>query len=147
MNSTAFKSETEPDRWVLSQPVRWTSIAVLAGIFGYLLIFHYLHESKEDEKHLGDFPTFYQAAQFAREHRDIYTAGRPPKQMYVYPPLIAFLYTPFTHLPRLRAAHLSLILNTLMLAGSLVLRAKAVAERMGVRGRDSPGHFPGEHSQ
>jgi hypothetical protein len=138
MDSSSFKpqpSRAEPQPWVSSPTPQWISLAVLLGIFGYLLVFHYHHESTDGgDKHLGDFPTFYQAAQFAREHRDIYTAGRPPKQMYVYPPLIAFLYTPLTCLPRLQAAHLAMILTTLMILASLALAAKNIAGRMGLSG-------------
>ena len=116
-------------RWEFCIP-----LAILIAIFSYLVIFHYHHERKDNGTHLGDFPTFYQAAQFAKQHRDIYTAGRPPKQMYVYPPLIAFLYTPLTALPIVQAAHVSLLLNTLMLIGALFLAAKAIAQRLDPQG-------------
>jgi hypothetical protein len=114
-------------RWLM-----WVSIAGIAAIFGYLLVYHYHHESRDDG-HLGDFKTFYQAAELARNHGDIYTAG-PPRQKYVYPPLIAFLYTPLTALPRLQAARVMLFLTAAMMLGSFLLAARAVGVRLGVGG-------------
>ena len=101
----------------------------LSAVFGYLLIYH-LHHERRDVGHLGDFPTFYQAAQFAREHKDIYLAGKNEKQMYVYPPLIAFLYTPLTHFSELQAAQIMLVLTAAMLFGSLLLAARSMLERL-----------------
>jgi hypothetical protein len=113
------------------------SIAGLVGIFGYLLIYHFHHEQVDHGRHLGDFPTFYEAAQLARDHHDIYTAG-PPKQKYVYPPLIAFLYVPLTSLPRVTAAHVSLFVNSAVLLASLLLIADTMVRRMNVRGSVLP---------
>ena len=104
-------------------------MAGLAAIFGYLLIFHYHHESKDNGGHLGDFRTFYQAAQFALEHRDIYTAGHNSSQMYIYPPLLAFLFTPLTCLSELAAAHVYLVLSVIILLVSLLRGARAMLER------------------
>jgi len=99
-------------------------------VFGYLLIYH-IHHERRDVGHRGDFPTFYQAAQFAREHRDIYTAGhRESDQMYVYPPLIAFLYIPFTSLSLPNAAMVMLFLTALILLGSVFLGARTMLERL-----------------
>jgi hypothetical protein len=82
---------------------------------------------------MGDFATFYEAAQFALEGRDIYTAGKTD-QKYVYPPLVAFLYTPLASLSRLHGAEVALFLGAAILAGSLLLTAKAVTQRLGAGG-------------
>ena len=113
------------------------SIAGLVGIFAYLLIYHFHHERQDNEKHLGDFPTFYQAAEFARDHKDIYAAGKP-KQKYVYPPLTAFLYVPLTYLPRLTAAHVSLVINAGIILLALYLAADTFVRRMDGRGKVLP---------
>ena len=58
------------------RPVFWLSILGIAAIFGYLLVYHYHHESRDAGKHLGDFPTFYQAAYSSPWNiATIYTAG------------------------------------------------------------------------
>ena len=106
------------------------SLTGIAAVFIYLLVYHAHHE-RRDAGHLGDFPTFYQAAQFAREHRDIYTAGhRETDQMYVYPPLIAFLYIPFTFLSLPNAAMIMLFLTALILLGSVFLSARTMLDRL-----------------
>ncbi len=122
----AERAESPSPVWVV-----WASRIGLVLLFAYLLIYHLHHESKDNGGHLGDFRTFYQAAQYAREHRDIYTAGPNSSQMYVYPPLIAFFYTPLTFLPVLQAAHVSLFLNAMMLLASLLLGARVMVQRLG----------------
>jgi hypothetical protein len=107
----------------------WIPLAGLVAIFGYLLIYHYHHERQDNAAHMGDFGTFYQAAQFAMEGRDIYTAGKPA-QKYVYPPLVAFLYTPLTRLSMLHAAEVALLINALVLIGSVLLAARAMGQRL-----------------
>jgi hypothetical protein len=106
------------------------SLAIIAIVFGYLLIYHF-HHQRQGKGHLGDFPTFYEAAQFAREHRDIYKAGNAATdQTYVYPPLIAFAYYPLTYLSMQSAARLMLFVTAGMLLGSLFLGGGAVLERL-----------------
>lgn len=106
-------------------------VAAIAALFTYYVVFHYHHEAKDHGGHLGDFRTFYQAAQYARWHRDIYAAGPNSSQMYVYPPLIAFLYTPLTFLPVLPAAHVALVINVLVLLTCVVLATRSMRERIG----------------
>ena len=106
------------------------SVVGLILLFGYLLAYHSHHYRRGDGWNLGDFPTFYQAAEFARQHRDIYAAGQNAGVMYVYPPLIAFLYTPFTLLPIRQAAQVSLVINTAMLLTSLFLGARVMLRRL-----------------
>jgi Glycosyltransferase family 87 len=126
--SLASESRSAPPaRWV----VALSSIGLIA-IFGYLLIYHLRHERFHDNAvHLGDFPTFYQAAQFARAHGDIFLASAGPGQPYVYPPLVAFAYVPLTFLTKPHAAALMLLATAAMLAGSLLLGAKAMLSRLG----------------
>jgi hypothetical protein len=108
------------------------SVAVvgLIAIFGYLFIYHYHHEQSNGGIHLGDFRTFYQAGQFVRAHRDIYTAGYNDAQKYVYPPLIAVACVPLTYLPEVTAAHVALALDWLTLLASLLLAARIMTDRL-----------------
>ena len=110
--------------------LKYLSIAVLAGIFGYLLVYLWHHESADRGKHLGDFITFYQAGQCVRQGRDIYTAGGSPEQLYVYPPMIAVLSTPFTYLRPIAAAHAALLLNMAVLLASIFIGAEAMRRRL-----------------
>src|SRR4051812_41475298 len=57
-------------------------LAAVVLIFAWLLVYHYHHQTRGGGGHLGDFPTFYLAAEHAREHRDLYTAGTSPAMMY-----------------------------------------------------------------
>ena len=128
MPSPLLDYSQPPDRR-FARALRATCIAIVAGIFAYLLIYH-VHHERRDNGHLGDFPTFYQAAQFAREHRDIYTAGHADSdQMYVYPPLIAFAYMPLTHLSLPDAALVTLFLTAFAMLGSILLASRAVLVR------------------
>jgi hypothetical protein len=108
------------------------SIAAIAIVFGYLIVYHF-HHQREGKHHFGDFPTFYVAAEYARDHKDIYTAGSSPDQMYVYPPLIAVLYIPLTALSLADAARFMLFPTAAMLLGSLILGAGEILSRFGNR--------------
>lgn len=111
--------------------VKHISLAVIVCVFGYLLIYH-LHHERQGKGHFGDFPTFYEAAQFARQHRDIYKAGNAATdQTYVYPPLIAFAYWPLTHLSLPNAAAVMLFVTAAELLGGLFLAGKAIIDRLG----------------
>lgn len=104
------------------------SLTVISVVFGYLIVYH-LHHEREGRGHLGDFPTFYVAAEYARDHRDIYTAGSSADQMYVYPPLIAFLYMPLSYLSMPNAAAVMLFPTAAMLLGSLIVVAGRILDR------------------
>mgnify|MGYP002144873120 FL=1 len=59
----------------------------------------------------GDFEHFYDAARAMRDGMDIYSSGA---HGYIYPPLVAFLYMPLTHLGVQSAARLMLAVNMLL---------------------------------
>jgi hypothetical protein len=104
--------------------------AGIVAIFGYLLIYH-LHHQVAEKGHLGDFPTFYKAAQLARDHGDIYDANQHGKQPYIYPPLTAVLYIPLTYLPIVSAARIMLLITVAMLIAAMVLGAREMLRRLG----------------
>jgi len=106
-------------------------------VFTYLLSYHYHHQTRPGGSHLNDFPTFYLAAMNAVQHRDIYAAGTSPEMMYVYPPLIAFVFTPLTRVSMEHAGEIFLLLNTLMLAGSIMLAARTILGRLNADLRSS----------
>ncbi len=123
--------------WLRNRRVIAGSQIAVAAIFLYLLIYHYHHQTRGAGGHLGDFPTFYRAAQFAADHRDIYRSGATRAMSYVYPPLIAFVFRPLTLLTMARAAQVFLLLNTLMLLGAVLLSSRALLRRFGVDRLDS----------
>src|SRR5947209_5048522 len=96
----ALGREEPMPRWLVQ-----VSVVGLSVLFSYFVVYHWHHEAKDNGGHLGDFRTFHQAGQYARSHVDIYLAGPNSSQMYVYPPLFAFLMAPLSLLPVLLAAH------------------------------------------
>ena len=112
------------------------SLLSLASCFGVCVIFAvhffsiYHYQSQPHGDRLHDFPTFYAAAKLALSHGDIYTAGATPDVRYVYPPLIAFVFTPLTMFSLVGAAHVFALLNTLMISGSIWLATKTILSRL-----------------
>ncbi|HSZ54277.1 MAG TPA: glycosyltransferase family 87 protein [Tepidisphaeraceae bacterium] len=99
-------------------------------VFGFELLYHYHHQTRPGGPHVVDFPTSYQAAQLAQQHRDIYLAGKTRDVKYMYPPLIAFLFAPFTFLSLARACQADLLMNMLCIFGSMALATKAILKRL-----------------
>ena len=78
----------------------------------------------------GDFVHFFEAARAMVRGQDIYSSGRGG---YIYPPLLAFLYTPLAGLPQNAAAVVLLFCNTALLLGSVFLAVREFARRFGLR--------------
>ncbi len=97
----------------------------LAGLFGYYLIYILL---RLQHGHFGDFPTFYHAARAVLAHGDPY-APVEAGLAYVYPPLLATLYTPLTALSKLNAARVMLVVNLLMLLAALRIATHDALDR------------------
>ena len=102
------------------------AIMVLAALVGYwcLLAARRLHDDT------GDFGHFYHAARAMLDGRDIYSSWH---QGYIYPPLLAFLYTPLALLPEDTAAGGAFTINLSMLLLAAVLAARELAERFDLR--------------
>ncbi len=96
-------------------------IAVLACLF--------LNAVRRVGGDTGDFVHFYEAAKAMVRGEDVYASGRGG---YIYPPLLAFLYTPFALLPQNPAAVALLVCNTVLLLGSVFLAAREFARRFDV---------------
>src|SRR5277367_6759985 len=100
--------------------------------------------------HSGDFRHFYFAAGALLDHRDLYgpvpldvverALGRPAglvekrwyttdSERYLYPPLIAMLYTPIAHLQFETAQRVMLIVNAFLIFGGIILTTRAFVER------------------
>lgn len=114
---------------------------VLVGLLVVLLAIFYAqvaHRTRPASNHFGDFRHFYYAARAMLDHTDLYTSGTGG---YLYPPLIAFVYTPVAWLfppstgasfPPRGAALVMLAANTLSdIAGALIV-ARAFVERFGI---------------
>lgn len=77
----------------------------------------------------GDFVHFYYAARAMLEGTDIYTSGR---NGYIYPPLLAFLYTPIGRLTENGAALVMLFVNLATGLATAWIAALAAVGRLGV---------------
>ena len=77
----------------------------------------------------GDFVHFFEAARAMVRGQDVYSSGRGG---YIYPPLLAFLYTPLAGLPQNAAAVVLLVFNTALLLGSVFLAVREFARRFGL---------------
>ncbi len=75
---------------------------------------------------LGDLYAFYHGATALRTGGDVYARG---ERNYIYPPLIAFLYSPLSCLSIVNAGRILLIVNTLATLVSLILLARTALER------------------
>ena len=76
----------------------------------------------------GDFVHFYEAARAMAHGEDVYASGRGG---YIYPPLLAFLYTPVAGLPPAPAAVVLLVCNLVLVLLSVFLAARELAHRFG----------------
>lgn len=75
---------------------------------------------------LGDFATFRDGAIALSRGQDIYSSGQ---SQYVYPPLIAFLYQPFSRLSMQTAGAADLVVNSLLALLTLALASAEMSRR------------------
>ena len=106
------------------------SLAVIGGLYAWFFVNAYrrIGTVKPGGLATGDFEHFYFGARAMLDGQDVYTSGH---NGYIYPPLLAFLYTPFARLG-LDAAALSLLVVNLVL-GLLTawIAGRTVVERVG----------------
>jgi hypothetical protein len=107
--------------------------------------------------HSGDFRHFYFAAGALLDHRDLYgpvpldvverAIGRPAgpvekawyttdSERYLYPPMIAMLYTPIARLRFETAQRVALVINSLMVIAGIVLVSRLFTDRLRLRPRE-----------
>jgi hypothetical protein len=98
-------------------------VVCLLAIFGYLLITVNIRVS---HGHSGDFRHFYFAAEAMLRHRDLYSSGT---KGYLYPPLIAFLYTPVVPLSFTAAQRVMLVVNMLLTLSGILMVSRDFIER------------------
>jgi hypothetical protein len=105
-----------------------TALIILAALLRY--VWHRISTSGRT----GDFDHFYYAALAMRTGANPYEVIAPgyPQPGYLYPPLLAFLYVPFTYLSDfITAAHASLVVDVLTLTAAMAIGAQAMLERFG----------------
>jgi len=95
----------------------------IAALFAVFLINAAKHLKPDG---LGDLHAFYHGATALRTGGDVYERG---DRNYIYPPLIAFLYSPLSNLSIVNAGRILLIVNTLAALTSLILLARTALER------------------
>jgi hypothetical protein len=76
--------------------------------------------------HSGDFRHFYYAARALLDGKDLYTSGTGG---YLYPPLIALLYTPVARLSYTGAQRVMLLVDLALAMAGLLLASRAILDR------------------
>ena len=77
-----------------------------------------------------DFRIFYWAAEAVMEGRDIYTSSNPDEpEAYIYPPLVAILFTPLTMLSLEQAGATWTIINGILSFACIGLGAREITRR------------------
>ena len=110
-------------------PGRMFRIALIAGwiaVLGCLFV----NAARRVGGQTGDFVHFFAAAKAMVHGQDIYTSGIG---WYIYPPLLAFLYTPLASLPQSAAATILLVCNMTLMLLSVFLATREFAYRFGAR--------------
>jgi hypothetical protein len=105
---------------------RLLTLALCVGIVALLGVFLLNAAKHLKPDALGDLHAFYNGAVALRTGGDVYARG---ERNYIYPPLIALLYTPLSYLSIVNAGRILLVVNTLALLVSLVLLTRASLER------------------
>ena len=124
---TAIACEDLPPKSPYENKVGVLLAIGMAAIFVVLLkqINHRITEG-----HSGDFRHFYFAARALLDHTDIYKSGTGG---YLYPPLIAMLYTPIARLDYITAQRVILIVDSLLALGGILLTAREYNDRFQLR--------------
>jgi hypothetical protein len=123
MTQPSLFSDTPLRKPAWDKPAGLGFLAALLAIFGYLLIRINVRIS---DGHSGDFRHFYWAADAMLRHKDLFSSGT---KGYLYPPLIAFLYTPVVPLGFVAAQRVMLIVNTLLTIGGILLVTSEFIDR------------------
>ena len=101
---------------------------VLVAVWAALLLAFFVNAMRRVGGPTGDFVHFYDAARAMVHGEDLYSSGRGG---YIYPPLLAFLYTPLAGLSETTAATVLLVVNMSLLLLALFLTVREVANRFG----------------
>jgi hypothetical protein len=121
--STANAGDTE------KQPGNAQLILVVTFFFAIFIVLFAIDCRRITQGHFGDFRHFYYAAQALLDGKDLYTSGTGG---YIYPPLIALLYTPVARLPYETAAVVMLAINCILAATAIRLAAGELVDRFGL---------------
>jgi hypothetical protein len=106
-----------------------SAIAIAAVFVGIFAVYFILDCRRITQGHFGDFRHFYYAARALLDGADLYTSGTGG---YIYPPLIALLYTPIAKLPYETAAFVMLAINCVLAASAIRLLAGEFVDRFGL---------------
>ncbi len=124
---------------------------ILSAVLGIIFLILILQINRRiTTGHSGDFRHFYFAAGALLDHRDLYgpvpldvvehALGRPAGQVekkwyttdserYLYPPMIAMLYTPIARLRFATAQRIILIINALLVIAGILLVSRVFVRR------------------
>ncbi len=123
-----------PDDLNAPQPEPNTGgISWIGFLLALLAIFVYLQiviNVRISHGHSGDFRHFYFAAEAMLRHKDLFSSGT---KGYLYPPLIAFVYTPVVPLGFIAAQRVMLGVNTLLTIAGILLITAEFMDRFEIR--------------
>ena len=102
----------------------WTSICL--GGLAVVVLANFLLINRRVGHHSGDFRHFYYAAQALLDGTDPYISGTGG---YLYPPLIALLYTPVARLSFNAAQRVMLVVDLGLTVAGLLLASRAILDR------------------
>ena len=115
--SYAVNGRRKPDPWAAV----W-----LAGLAA-VVVFEVAQVNRRiSHGHSGDFRHFYYAARALLDGTDLYTSGTGG---YLYPPLIALLYTPVARLSYTAAQRVMLLVDLGLVIAGLLLASRAILDR------------------
>ena len=112
-----------------TRPFPWAAVwvAALAVVFAVQIV---QVNRRISHGHSGDFRHFYYAARAVIDGTDPYTSGT---QGYLYPPLIAVLYTPLATLPYVPAQRVAVGVDVALIAVGVALASRSMRDRFNAR--------------
>ncbi len=109
-------------------PIRLSTQALILGWIALLAVL-FINAVRRVDGPTGDFVHFYEAARAMVHGEDIYSSGLGG---YIYPPLLAFLYTPLALLSSASAAVVLLVCNMVLMLLCVLLATRELASRFGI---------------
>ena len=128
-NQSKLPASAEPEE---SSPRRLAIISTVI-LLGILAVMTILEIRSFLNYTLMDFGVYYDAAMALRTGEDMFGVYNQPPLTYIYPPLLAVLFIPFTYLPIEYAAVIWMLANLLLLLACLWLGARILLDRFQAR--------------
>ncbi len=106
----------------------WQGVAAAVGLGAFLTYLMVADLHRVGTAKMSDFRAFYGAAKAMVSGGDLYEPSEG--RCYVYPPLLAFLYSPIGKMSQAHAGYVVVVVTTLAMALALLAGAKTMLERL-----------------